>query len=64
MDNYMEFLLERIFEFREDYKAGELGREFYENVVGELVSCLSQYTVLNFDSGYLGSTENIISFPK
>lgn len=64
MDNYMEFLLERIFELREDYKAGEFGRDFYENVVGELVSCLSQYTIFNVDSGYLESTDNIISFPK
>ena len=64
MDNYTEFLLERIFEIREDYKSGEFGREFYENVVGELVSCLSQYTVMNVDSGYLDSITNIISFPK
>lgn len=53
MDNYTEFLLERIFEIREDYKKGEFGKDYYSNVVGELISCLSQYTIEVVDSGYV-----------
>ena len=54
MDEYTEFLLDRIFEIRESYKSGDLGsKDYYENVVAELVSCLSQYTVLIVDSGYV-----------
>lgn len=47
MNEYTEYLLDRIFEVREDYKSGQLGsKEYYENVVGELVVCLSQFTVM------------------
>lgn len=54
MDEYTEFLLERIFEIREDYKSGTLGSEsYYQNVVAELVSCLAQYTVKIVDNGYV-----------
>lgn len=47
MNEYTEYLLDRIFEVREDYKSGQLGsKEYYENTVGELVVCLSQFTVM------------------
>lgn len=54
MDNYTEFLLSRIFEIRQDYQSGTLGsKEYYFNVVGELISCLSQYTIECVDKGYI-----------
>lgn len=46
MNEYTEYLLDRISELREDYKKGEFGKEYYENTVGELVVCLSQFTVM------------------
>lgn len=54
MDEYTEFLLDRIFDIREDYKSGDLGsKDYYENVVAELVSCLAHYTVKIVDNGYV-----------
>lgn len=54
MDEYTEFLLDRIFDIREDYRSGNLGSEsYYQNVVSELVSCLAQYTVKIVDNGYV-----------
>lgn len=54
MDAYTEYLLDRIFEIRENYKSGDLGsKEYYENVVSELVGSLSQYTVKIVDQGYV-----------
>lgn len=52
MDDYTEFLLDRIFEIRESYMSGDLGsKDYYQNVVGELIGALSQYTVKMVDSG-------------
>lgn len=52
MDDYTEYLLDRIFEIRESYKSGDLGsKAYYENVVAELISALSQYTVKMVDTG-------------
>lgn len=53
MDKHTEFLLDRIFEIREDYKSGSLGsKEYYENVVSELISVLSHYTISVVDTCY------------
>lgn len=47
MNEYTEYLLDRIYDIREDYKSGDLGsKEYYENVVGELVLSLSQFTIM------------------
>lgn len=48
MDKYQEFLLNRIFEIKQSKEQGDLGDDaYYENMVGELLSCLSQYTVMS-----------------
>lgn len=46
MNEYSEYLLDRIFELREDYRKGEFDKDYYQNVVGELVICLSQFTTM------------------
>lgn len=51
MDKYTEYLLDRIFEVREDYKSGDLGnKEYYENVVGELIGSLAHYNIYVYDA--------------
>lgn len=52
MDQYTEYLLDRIFEVRESYKNGDVNKEFYENVVAELIGSLSHYTIFAFDQSY------------
>lgn len=53
MDKYTEFLLDRIFEIREDYRSGGFSESYYQNVVAELVSCLARYTDEIVDNGYV-----------
>lgn len=53
MDKYTEYLLDRIFEIRENYKSGTLGSELcYLDLVSGLIDSLSHYTVLIVDQGY------------
>jgi hypothetical protein len=53
MDKYTEYLLDRIFEIREDYKNGDLGsKDYYGNVVAELIDSLSHYTIYVVNTGY------------
>lgn len=51
MNKYVDYLLERIEEVRAGYKAGEFGKEYYENTMSELIDCLSQFTIL-ITNGY------------
>jgi len=61
MDKYTEYLLDRIFEIRESYKSGDLGsKEYYENVVAELVSSLSHYTIEVVDKCFNVEESSII----
>lgn len=46
MNKYVDYLLDRIEEVRAGYKAGEFGKEYYENIMSELIDCLSQFTIL------------------
>lgn len=46
MNDYTEYLLNRIYEVREDYKAGEFDRNYYENTMVELLDCLSNFTIM------------------
>lgn len=46
MNKYVDYLLDRMEEVRTGYKAGEFGKEYYENIMSELIDCLSQFTVL------------------
>ena len=63
MDKYTEYLLDRIFEIREDYNSGDLGsKDYYENVVSELISSLSHYTINIVDKGYTAQCIQIINW--
>lgn len=46
MNEYTNYLLDRIYEVRQGYKDGEFGKEYYENTMSELVDCLSNFTVM------------------
>lgn len=46
MNDYTNYLLDRIYEVREGYEAGEFGKEYYENTMIELVDCLANFTVM------------------
>jgi hypothetical protein len=46
MNEYTNYLLDRIYEVRQGYKDGEFGKEYYENTLSELVDCLSNFTVM------------------
>lgn len=61
MDKHTEYLLDRIFEIREGYKSGDLGsKEYYENVVGELISSLSHYTIAVVDNCFDVDEDSLI----
>lgn len=46
MSDYTNYLLDRIYEVREGYSAGEFDKEYYENTMIELIDCLSNFTVM------------------
>lgn len=53
MDKHTEFLLDRIFEIREDYKSGDLGsKDIYDNIAGTLITALAHYTIEVVDNCY------------
>lgn len=49
MNDYTNYLLDRIYEVREGYEAGEFGKEYYENTMIELIDCLSNFTIMIAD---------------
>lgn len=46
MNEYTNYLLDRIYEVRQGYSDGEFGKEYYENTMIELIDCLSNFTIM------------------
>ena len=49
MNDYTNYLLDRIYEVRQGYNEGEFGKDYYINTMTELIDCLSNFTVMIAD---------------